>query len=263
MDRGVLSSKTIESFGTLYNNIIKGVSGTHYFSGLGNEVNSIDTSRVPALTATAIGDLMIRENDKSNSLNPEVISFKEFIHRYKRDPEFKEWLSSLDKIINSIAYSKVDLKWNRLVILYSHIHMFMHYLEVRNKSIVTKLGEGIRKTIHGNRDRPYISLDEVYENLIPTVKQHLLPELESSGYRVPTRTQPKPFKTWNKYSKFHVNMLKFVKCPKCGNKFSYEEGDIFMRMRTECPHPDYRGENEYYQSYGGIKCPKCGVVIDT
>jgi hypothetical protein len=54
---------------------------------------------------------------------------------------------------------------------------------------------------------------------------------------------------------------KVIKCPKCNFEFSIGERKQFAPYRVENPHPDYRGEDEYYSVYEEIECPKCEESI--
>jgi DNA-directed RNA polymerase subunit RPC12/RpoP len=56
--------------------------------------------------------------------------------------------------------------------------------------------------------------------------------------------------------------LKTLECPKCGSKYSYKERKQLTHFRGESPHPDFRGEDEYYPQLKAIKCPKCGNPME-
>jgi hypothetical protein len=182
---GLVSSKAIETFGTHYNNVIRGISSPDYFLGLEENLNgAADTARVPSLAATAIGDLMNKDYGNLKILFPEVIGFREFVSGYKHNSEFREWFSYIENIFDYKTKSESDIKWNRLIILYTHIRVFTFFLEIRNESILLKMADYIKKILRISK-RPYlVDLDGICERIHPTVKDRLHNELATLGYAI-------------------------------------------------------------------------------
>jgi hypothetical protein len=173
VEHGLVSSKSIETFGIHYNNIIRGISSLDYLLGL-EENGEADRTRVPSLAATAIGDLMTKENENLKNLFPEVIGFREFVSSYKLISEFKEWFSYIENIFDYETKSKTDMKWNRLILFYTHIRVFTFFLEIRKEyNILSKMIDYIKKIVRIPK-RPYlIDLDSICEKMHPIVKDRL------------------------------------------------------------------------------------------
>jgi hypothetical protein len=177
-----MSSTAIETFGTHYNNIVRGISSVDYFFGLEDTFDdSLDVARVPALAATAIGDSMVRGDEKVNGIYPEVIGFKEFMNCYKNDLESKEWFAYIENVLDYKTRSGSDLRWNRLVIFYTHIEVFKYYLETRNKNSILKKIRFINKISRTSKKKPYVVVDKICKEIHPTAKKRLQNEMSALG----------------------------------------------------------------------------------
>jgi hypothetical protein len=138
------------------------------------------------LAATAIGDLMTKDYENRKSLFPEVIGFREFVSRYKHISEFKEWFSYIENIFDYKTRSETDMKWNRLILFYTHIRVFTYFLEIRKEyNILLKMVDYIKKILRIPKRPPYlIDIDGICENMHPTIKNRLDKELSMLGYAV-------------------------------------------------------------------------------
>lgn len=142
---GLGSSKNIRIFNSHYHNVFTGISSIHYFSSSEETFKDAYTSSVPALVATAIGDVMIKDYQNHKSIFPQVMGFREFRSNYEKDSEFKEWVGHIENILNYNTKSENDIKWNRIIIFYTHLYVFTDFLERRNKKILSKMHDYIER----------------------------------------------------------------------------------------------------------------------
>jgi hypothetical protein len=183
VEHGLSVSKDVRVFNAHYHNVFRGISSTHYFSSSEETFKEAYTSSVPALVATAIGDVMIKDCQGYKSAFPQVIGFREFQFNYENNPEFNKWIAHIDNILNYESKSENDLKWNRIIIFYTHLCVFTYFLERRNKKIYLKMCDYIKKTVkRAHKARVLIYLDRICENIRPITKVVLKNELADMGY---------------------------------------------------------------------------------
>ena len=133
--------------------------------------------------------VMTKDYENLKILFPEVISFREFVHGYKHNSEFKEWFYYIENIFNYKTKSESDIKWNRLIIFYTHIRVFTFFLEMRNENILLKMVNYIKKILSIPKIPYLIDLDGICEKIHPTVKDRLHNELATLGYVVGYRIE--------------------------------------------------------------------------
>jgi hypothetical protein len=183
-EHGFISSKSLKPFGNHYNKIVSGISSLEYFSGIEDKFEgTMDSTRVPSLVATAIGDLMTEREENIHGIYQEIISYRAFVNDYKNSHEVREWLAYLENILHYESRSKRNIKWNRLILFYAHIHIFCDYIDTRSKSKVTAAFAPVKNAILGFNRRDTI-LDEIYESMHPKVQERLLVELDEMKYRI-------------------------------------------------------------------------------
>ena len=141
------------------------------------------SARVPALASTAIGDLMIKESAGTKELFSYLIGFLEFTRNYEHNLEYKKWFSYLENILTGLDQSQANAKWNRLIIFYTHLCVFINFLE-RNDKYPFYLQRIFQKILTQNEVPKLIKIDKICQNLHPIVKIELKKDLDILRYKV-------------------------------------------------------------------------------
>jgi hypothetical protein len=190
-----IKSKNVERFAIHYNMLFKGISHLSYFRDIKDIPSaSSQSARIPALVSTAIGDLMIKESTGGKELFSLTINFLEFTRKYEQDQDFRKWFEYIDNVLSDMKQIKSNAKWNRIVLIYIHLRVFIDFLE-RNRSYSALYGwtvydylQKISKVLFRRKDVPMlIVLDTVCNSIDPKIRLRLDQDLCRLGYKITYR----------------------------------------------------------------------------
>lgn len=185
-----INSGYLKKFAIYYNSLLGSISHKKYFNEIDNNLSTeIELSRIPALALSCIGELMIKKT-KSVGIYSDIISFLEFSQQYKENAEFKKWFSYLENLFIDLQKEQNNLKWNRLIIFYTHLCIFNDFMNRNSKkSILTRstkieyLSLMIQKIYRKKVDYLIIQ-KKICERINPKVKRKLVIDLNRFGYKI-------------------------------------------------------------------------------
>lgn len=161
LDFGNLRSS--REFNIRFNTVFKSFTGFDYFRDIPDTV-AVDSSTVPRLVLTAIGDLMIEAHGDTHGSSSGVIQFTTFVTRYEKVDEFKRWLKYLEDFLSNLKPSTEDLRWDRLIVIGANLRVLVRFLDPK----------GTR-----TRPRPICNLERMLNGC---VRERLLQEIKMSDY---------------------------------------------------------------------------------
>jgi len=186
---------TSYKFASYYDLVFNGISNISYFLKA-DDISSEkrNSARIPGLVVSCIGDLMIREPKDSSELFSKVISFLEFTRNYEQNPEFKKWFEYLEDLLKNITISKTDGRWNRLIIFYTNLSVFINYLDRNSqtfqapKSILSRYFFPRLSDMQGQKKNYLLIQSRTAGNIHPKVKEELHKQLKSLDYNIAYQT---------------------------------------------------------------------------
>lgn len=188
-------TKSADEFAPYYDIIFKGISDDTYFLKAEDiSVENRESARIPALIVSNIGELMIREPKDSKDMFSKIINFLEFTRYYEKNPEFKKWFIYLENLLKNTVISKTDARWNRLIIFYTNLSVFINFLDRNNqklsfpKSIQLRYLFPISRALFHQEHNYLIIQNSISGNIHPRIKEELLRQLKTLRYNISYQT---------------------------------------------------------------------------
>ncbi|MBP1466713.1 hypothetical protein EYB53_013435 [Candidatus Chloroploca sp. M-50] len=122
-----MSNKKARDFSIRFNTVFKSLTNFSYFQTSNIDTLAIQEATPPRFTLTAIGELMIKCNEKENK--KEIIDFIEFSRQYNTSDEFKRWFFFVERMFSDLTTSIDDAKWNRVLIFAANIRALVIFLD--------------------------------------------------------------------------------------------------------------------------------------
>ncbi|NIS81631.1 MAG: hypothetical protein GTO14_15820 [Anaerolineales bacterium] len=128
------SDKRAKEFSIHFYRVFKGITGYYYFQNVDEEeMPSIDEAVVPRFALTAIGELMIKDQDPSKTSPSKVLQFIEFTKQFEQSEEFRRWFRYLEELLSGLRRAKNVAKWNRLVVFAINLRIFVSFLDTAQR----------------------------------------------------------------------------------------------------------------------------------
>lgn len=155
------TSKKSRQFNNRFNTVFKAFTGFDYFQDIPDQ-HAIESSAIPRLALTAIGELMIKSQDDQQASFREVIEFTTFVSQYEQCNQYRRWFKYLEDFISGLKPSATDLRWDRLILIAANLQRLIRFLDP--KGTLTTLRQ--------------ISNLELVQN--PSMRERLLEEIQHS-----------------------------------------------------------------------------------
>jgi len=122
------TSQKSREFNARFNAVYKAFTGFDYFQDIA-DAHAIESSTIPRLTLTAIGELMIKSPDSQKEPFGEVIEFTAFVSQFEQSSQFQRWFKYLENFISGLKPSATDLRWDRLIIIATNLQKLIGFLD--------------------------------------------------------------------------------------------------------------------------------------
>lgn len=152
--------------------VFKAFSSFDYFQDIAADVRTLESSTIPRLVLTAIGELMIKNQDSHQTSSKEVIEFTTFTRLYEECRQFRRWLKYLEDFISGLKPSATCLRWDRLILIAASLQMLISFLDPKGTRTTPRHVSNLELIQNSSvRERLLQEIHQVNRSLIATFNE--------------------------------------------------------------------------------------------